>query len=188
MSFLGYNKVEEDGRHQKGVQLRNQLRKERKEYKQYKKKMAQIPPKVYNALVNGNNTDGINQLAVQNRVFWENLAEFFRVVSNSQDNNTNPQQHDALGVLQALVTANVPYNNTVGILNDKGALYNINPVQHNLREVLQALVTANVPYNDIVGIPDATDCLGAMGGITVFRETFLDPPQVSFDSSTSSVD
>mmetsp|Transcript_46418 Transcript_46418/g.52421 ORF Transcript_46418/g.52421 Transcript_46418/m.52421 type:complete len:211 (+) Transcript_46418:239-871(+) len=121
--FLKYNEAEEEERHQKGVQLRKRLRKEKETYKQYKMDMAQIPRRVYDVLLDPSNRVGLNILARQDIVFRVILSNFFEVVSASEDNNINPQQRDINGILTALVDGNASFDEIIGIPNATGYLH-----------------------------------------------------------------
>jgi hypothetical protein len=116
VGFPKYNKGEEEDRHQRGVQLRTQLKKEKESYKQDKKEMAQnsSPRRVYAALVDTVNIVGLKTLATHNRSFRTTLFALFGDVAGLPNANIEPQQADALGVLNALIAANVPFPNIAG--------------------------------------------------------------------------
>ena len=105
VGFLEFDKAEEENRHQRGVQLRTQLKKEKECYKQCKKEMAQnsSPRRVYAALMEPVNLVGLNTLATHNRSFRTTLFAFFGDVAGLPNANIDPQQANALGVLNALL-------------------------------------------------------------------------------------
>lgn len=69
---------------------------------------------MYAALLEPVNLVGLNTFATHNRSFRTTLFAFFGDVAALPNNNINPQQPNALGVLNALIAANVPFQNVVG--------------------------------------------------------------------------
>ena len=118
--FLKYNKAEEQDRQLRGARLRKQLRKE----KELNKKMAQngSARRVYAALVDPANLVGLNTLATHNRSFRVELFTVFGDIAALPNANINPQQVNALGVLNALIAANLPFPNIAGDPNIQDVL------------------------------------------------------------------
>jgi len=113
--FLKYNKAEEEERHQKGLQLRKRLRKERERNKQYKKDIAERPQRVYNALLIPANAVLLNTLAINSLVFRTSFFIAFDVIvaspDNNIDNNFDGEPADFNRVLSRLIGGNVPFGN-----------------------------------------------------------------------------
>ena len=111
VDFLKYDKAVEEERQQRGVQLRRRLRLEKEIYKQYKKEMAQnnSPDRVYAALLNPDNAIPLNGYAQFNRSFRTTLFALYGDIAALPNVAINPQPPDALGLLNAMVFANVPF-------------------------------------------------------------------------------
>jgi hypothetical protein len=116
VSFLNLNEAEEDDRQQRGEQLRARLAEEKARYKRFKKDMAHNnnPRRVYAALMDPANSVGLNGLAAHSISFRTTLYTFFGDVAGMPNTNINQQQANALGVLNALIAANVPFPNIAG--------------------------------------------------------------------------
>jgi hypothetical protein len=116
VSFLNLNEAEEDDRQQRGGQLRARLKEEKASYKRFKKDVAHNnnPRRVYAALMDPANLVGLNGLAVHSRSFRTTLYSFFGDVAGMPNTNINQQQANALGVLNALIAANVAFPNIAG--------------------------------------------------------------------------
>lgn len=128
--FPKYNKAAEEDRRLRGVRLRKQLRKEKELNKISQNGSAR---RVYAALVDPGNLVGLNTLATHNRSFRVELLTVFGDIAALPNANIDPQQVNALGVLNALIAANLPFPNIAGdpniqdVLDMIGALERFRP-------------------------------------------------------------
>jgi hypothetical protein len=114
VSFQNFNEAAESNRQKRGVQLRARLKEEKASYKKFKEETANNPRRVYAALTDPANVVGLNALADNNEAFQMTFFALFRHVAALPNANVNGQPRDALGVLNALIAANIPFPNLVG--------------------------------------------------------------------------
>ena len=112
--FVALNETEENERHKRGVELRTRLRRG-KELLKLQENMAHVAPQqVWGALVNATNLAGLNTLAANNAGFRRELYALFGSVAAVPNSNIHTQQPNALGVLNAMVAAAIPFPTLAG--------------------------------------------------------------------------
>ncbi|KAG7365137.1 hypothetical protein IV203_038340 [Nitzschia inconspicua] len=123
--FVLFNEAEEEERRKRGVALRTRIRREKERLK-LQQNMAQITPQhVWTALVNATNLVGLNTLAANNAGFRRELYSLFGYVAAVPNSIINTQQPNALGVLNAMVAAAIPFPTLAGNPDIMDCLYMI---------------------------------------------------------------
>jgi hypothetical protein len=123
--FVAFNEAEEEERRKRGVRLRTRIRRE-KESRKLQQNMAQVTPQyVWAALVNATNLAGLNTLAANNAGFRRELYALFGCVAAVPNSNIHTQQPNALGVLNAMVAAAIPFPTLAGNPDIMDCLYMI---------------------------------------------------------------